>query len=68
MTQLTINIEDKAMVSVLKKLISELNGVSIASVKKNRIKGIDKAFEDIRNGHISGPFDSVEQLMKHLNE
>lgn len=47
MTQLTINIEDKSILPHLKKILSSLNGVSIAKpIRKNKSR-IEKAFQDI---------------------
>lgn len=65
MTQITINIENKALVPILKKLISELNGVTIAP--QNRKTGIERALNEIKDGKVSGPFHTVDEVMEHLN-
>ncbi len=54
MTQLTINIEDKTILPHLKKILSALEGVSIAKPTKKRKKsGMEKAFEDIDAGRVT---------------
>ena len=68
MTQLIINVEKKSMVSVLKKLLKELNGVSIQETYEKDKSGIEMAFEDIDNGNISGPFNTVEEVIAHLDQ
>ena len=68
MTQLVLNIENPAILPSLKKVLNALEGVSIAKpVKKSRHKcELDKALEDVKTGKISGPFNSVDELMAHL--
>ena len=67
MTQLTLNIENKEMLSVLKKLIKNLNGVTIASpTKKSPSKQLIEAFNDADKGNVSGPYNSIEEVMLHL--
>ena len=67
MTQLILNIENQEMLGVLKKLIKNLNGVTIASPKKKSpSKQLIEAFNDANEGNVSGPFNNVEELMLHL--
>ena len=68
MTQLILNIENPAILPSLKKVLSALEGVSIAkSVKKaGRKTGLELALEHVREGRVSGPFHSVDELMEHL--
>lgn len=69
MTQLTLNIENKEMLGVLKKLINNLNGVSIApSAKKTPSKQLTEALNDAKKGNVSGPFNSMEEVMLHLDQ
>ena len=54
MTQLTLNIENKSLVPILKKLISELNGVTIAppvrkSSRKEKTEKFLKELNEIRD-------------------
>lgn len=67
MTQLTLNIENKSLVPIIKKLISELNGVSIAPQVRRKKNGLERALDDIKHGRVSGPFNSMEEVMNHLN-
>ena len=68
MTQLTINIENEALLPILKKLLKELNGVSLAHIKKKSDKKsmLERSLTEASNGDISGPFHSTDDLMKHL--
>lgn len=68
MTQLVLNIENPAILPSLKKVLGALDGVSIVKpAKKSRRKcELDKALEDVKAGRISGPFNSVDELMAHL--
>ena len=62
MTQLTINIEDKTILPHLKKILSALEGVSIAPAKKKKKKcGIDEALEDIKEGRVTH-FENVDEM------
>lgn len=67
MTQLTLNIENHEMLGVLKKLIQNLNGVSIASSDEETPSDqLIEALNDARDGKVSGPFTNVQELMLHL--
>ncbi len=71
MTQLVLNIENPAILPSLKKVLSALEGVSIAkntnkSLNKKERTGLDEALEDVKAGRVSGPFNNVEELMAHL--
>ena len=70
MTQLILNVENPAILPSLKKVLGALDGVSIAKSAPKRKKkcGLDLALEDVRAGRVSGPFNSVEELMAHLME
>lgn len=67
MTQLTINIENKDMLPILKKLLGELNGVSIDKIVRKKKSGLELAMEDVKAGRVSEVFNDVDQLMAHLN-
>ena len=34
---------------------------------KSKKTGLDKALDDVENGLVSGPFNSADELFKHLN-
>ena len=66
MTQITINIEDPSIVPHLKKILSAINGVSIArpTLKTNK-SGLDVAYEDIRAGRVHHA-ENADQLFKDV--
>lgn len=63
MKTLTINIEEPAMESLLRKLIKSLNGVSIAKTPRKKKCGLDIALEDVAAGRIHH-YDSKEEFYK----
>ena len=67
MTQIVLNIEDKSLLPGLRKILSSLNGVSIAKTRTTRknLSGIEKGLEDIRNGNIYRAKDSAD-LIKQI--
>lgn len=65
MTQITLNVEDKAILPHLKKILSAINGVSIAKPVRKKKPGIEEALEDIKANRITH-FDSKEGFYKHL--
>lgn len=68
MTQLVLNISDPSILPTLKRVVKAFKGVTIDnSVSEVRKKsGLDEALEDVRAGRVSGPFNSMEELMEHL--
>lgn len=52
MTQLVLNIETPGMVTTLKKLVSALEGVSIAPTVRRKKTGMQLALEDKAKGRI----------------
>ena len=67
MTQLTLNIENYEMLGVLKKLIRNLNGVSIASSSEETPSDqLIEALNEAKDGNVSGPFNNIDELMHHL--
>lgn len=64
MTQLILNIEDPKAGAALKKLISVMNGISIA--KPKRKTSYERACDDIDAGRITY-CDSVEDMFNKLN-
>lgn len=66
MTQITINIENKAIVPHLKRILNAIDGVSIARPEKKRKKsGLEEACDDIKAGRINS-YESSEELFKTL--
>ncbi len=66
MTQITINIEDPSIVPHLKKILSAINGVSIARpALKTKKSGLDEAYEDIRAGRVHRA-ENADQLFKDV--
>ncbi len=66
MTQLTINIEDKAILPHLKKILNAIDGVSIAKPEKKKHKsGLDQAMDDMRAGRITH-CDSVDDMFNRI--
>ena len=53
MTQLTINIEDKSILPHLKKILSAINGVSLAKPVRKKKTGLEEALEDVEAGRIT---------------
>lgn len=70
MTQLVINISDPSILPTLKKVVKAFKGVTIESTssKSQKKTGLEEALLDIREGRVSGPFNSVEELMSHLTK
>ncbi len=68
MTQLVLNISDPSVLPTLRKVVKAFKGVTIddSASKKHKKNGLDEAVDDARSGRISGPFESVEELMEHL--
>jgi hypothetical protein len=66
MTQLTINVDDRAILPHLKKVLSALDGVSIAKpARRKRRCGLDEALDDVRAGRINH-YDSAEDLFNRF--
>jgi hypothetical protein len=63
MQQITINIENPAILPSLRKILNALDGVSI--VPQRRRKGIDEAEEDIRKGRVYKA-DSVDDMFEQI--
>lgn len=68
MTQIVLNVEDKSLLPGLRKILSSLNGVSIAKTHTTRknLSGIEKGLEDIRNGNIYRAKDSADLIKQIL--
>ncbi len=65
MTQIVLNIEDKSMLPGLRKILSNLNGVSIAKTRTIRKGTLSRAVEEVRSGQVT-KVNSVAELMAEL--
>ena len=61
MTQLTINIENKSILPHLKKILSAIEGVSIAPTKRKKKCGLEEALEDVKAGRVTH-FENVDEM------
>ena len=64
MTQLTINIENTAILPHLKKILSAIEGISIAKPIKKQ-SGLDRAYDDVRNNRINS-YNSAQNFYKAM--
>ena len=63
---LTIQTENRSLLTSLKKILETMNGVSIVSPVKNKRKsGIEEAMEDVRQGRVS-EYKSADDLFEKL--
>lgn len=65
MTQLTINIEDKSILPHLKKILSAINGVSLAKPVRKKKTGLEEALEDVEAGRITHA-DNVDDMFHKI--
>ena len=65
MTQIVLNVEDKSMLPGLRKILSNLNGVSIAKMWTTRKGTLSRAVEEVRSGQVT-KVSSVAELMAEL--
>lgn len=65
MTQIVLNVEDKSMLPGLRKILSNLNGVSIAKTRTIRKGTLSRAVEEVRSGQVTR-VSSVAELMAEL--
>ncbi len=65
MTQLTINIDNAAILPHLKKILSAIDGISIAKPTKKKKSGLEDAYDDVRNNRLKS-YDSVDDFYKSM--
>ena len=65
MTQIVLNVEDKSLLPGLRKILSRLNGVSIAKTRTIRKGTLARAVEDVRSGQVTR-VGSIAELMTEL--
>ena len=65
---LIIQVENPAILSSIRKVLNALDGVRVLPQRKSttKKKGIDQAMEDVRQGRMSGPFSTPEEVFEHL--
>jgi len=66
MTQIVLNIEDKSLLPGLRKILSNLKGVTIAETR-TRKGTLSKAVEEVSKGQVTR-VGSVAELMAKLDE
>ncbi|MDE6222363.1 MAG: response regulator [Muribaculaceae bacterium] len=65
MTQLTINIENAAILPHLKKILAAIDGISIAKPTKRKKSGLEEAYEDVKENRVN-TYNSVEDFYKAM--
>ena len=65
MNTLTIQVEDRNVLSGLKKVLKSMNGVVILPTKKKKKNGIEESMDDIRHGRIK-EYKSAEDMFEKL--
>ncbi len=65
MTYMTLAIEDPKDATLIKKLLSKLEGVHIKPSRAKRKTGLDEALEDVKAGRVYH-YDSVEDFFKEM--
>lgn len=65
MTQLILNISDPSVLPTLKRVVKAFKGVTIDTSSDEKC-GLDEALDDVQAGRVSGPFNSMDELMSHL--
>lgn len=66
MTQMTITIADPNEASLLRKLLSKFNSVTISRQTRKRKTGLDEALDDVKAGRVFHA-ESVDDLFNQLN-
>lgn len=67
MTQITINIENPAILPSLKKILNATEGVSIATPKKRKLSSYEKSIKDYEEGKYIA-FESAEEAAEYLRK
>ena len=64
MNTITIQVEDRNVMSGLKKVLKSMNGVVILPTRKKRKSGIEETMDDIRHGRVTEYKDADEMFEK----
>lgn len=67
MTQIVLNIEDRSLLPGLRKILSNLNGVTIVKTRTTSKGTLSRAVEEVRKGKVTR-VGSVAELMAKLDE
>lgn len=67
MTQIVLNIEDKSLLPGLRKILSNLNGVTIAKMSTTRKGTLSRVVEEVRTGKVTR-VGSVAELIAKLDD
>lgn len=65
METITIKVEDRSVMSGLKKVLQSMNGVVIVPSKKKKKTGIEEAIDDIRCGRVT-EYESAKGMFDKL--
>ena len=65
MNELTIQVEDRSVMSGLKKVLKSMNGVVIVPARNRKKTGIEEAMDDIRHGRVT-EYKSAEDMFEKL--
>lgn len=65
MNTITIQVEDRSVLSGLKKVLQSMNGVVIVPAKKKKKTGIEEAMDDIRCGNVK-EYGSAQEMFDDL--
>ncbi|MCM1531404.1 MAG: hypothetical protein NC048_02955 [Bacteroides sp.] len=66
MNEYILRVEDKSLLSAIKKMLALLPGVTLLPVKKVRKTGMDEALEDVSEGRVYSA-SSVADFMYQMN-
>lgn len=64
MNTITIQVEDRNVMSGLIKVLKSMNGVVILPIHNNKKSGIEEAMDDIRHGRVTKYKDADEMFEK----
>ena len=67
MTQIVLNVEDRSLLPGLRKILSNLKGVSSAKTHTTSKGTLSRAVEEVRKGKVTR-VGSVAELMEKLDE
>ena len=67
MTQIILNIEDRSLLPGLRKILSNLNGVTIVKTRTTSKGTLSRAVDEVRKGKVTR-VGSVAELMAKLDE
>ncbi len=66
MNTLTIQVEDKNVLSSLRRVLKSMNGVVIVpTTRKKRKTGIEQAMDDVRQGRVT-EYESADDMFAKL--